>query len=211
MRSGDTAPMTSGTITVGNGGTLLGTGMLSSVTVQKGGVVRGGLASVTTGQLRIKNNLTLSSGSTVLVELGKTTGNTRIAVTGSITHNGDTILVHVPSGRELSEGEELQVFTSGYSSATGEVVVKCLSDDGKQYGFDTSLLNSDGKLVVNNQYVGVDNMMFSDDAIVDVFTTDGRKVRSGVRRTNALNALPAGVYVVGRMVNGRIVGCKEIK
>ena len=211
MRSGDTAPMTSGTITVGNGGTLLGTGMLSSVTVQKGGIVRGGLASVTTGQLRIKNNLTLSSGSTVLVELGKTTGNTRLAVTGSITHNGDTILVHVPSGRELSEGEELQVFTSGYSSATGEVVVKCLSDDGKQYGFDTSLLNSDGKLVVNNQYVGVDNMMFSDDAMVDVFTTDGRKVRSGVRRTNALNALPAGVYVVGRMVNGRIVGCKEIK
>ena len=89
--------------------------------------------------------------------------------------------------------------------------MKCLSDDGKQYGFDTLLLNSDGKLVVNNQNLGVDNMMFSDDAMVDVFTTDGRKVRSGVRRTNALNALPAGVYVVGRMVNGRIVGCKEIK
>ena len=49
---------------------------------------------------------------------------------------------------------------------------------------------------------GINNMMASvingadEDAKVNVYTTDGKLVRSAVKRNAALQGLPSGVYVV---------------
>ena len=200
--------MASGTVTVEANGLLAGTGLLQSVTVKKGGTVLGGMASYNYGALRLNGNLTLQSGATTLVRLGASTGNTRITVNGRINHNSDTLLVQVPAGRKLAKGDELVVYTAGFSGATGDVIVKCQSEDA-QYTFDTSLLNSEGKIVVTD--VTAISSVLSDEAMVDVFTVDGIQVRSGVRHAEAVKSLPAGVYVVGHRVNGKLVGRKVVR
>ena len=189
--------MTTGTITVKSAGLLSGTGLLQTVIVQKGGTVRGGTSVSSVGTLRLGGNLTLQAGATTRVLLG-TTSNTTLTVSGQITHNGDTIEVVVPEGRTLNVGDAVEVYKSGFTKATGDVVVKC-----QQYAFDTSKLNTDGVLVVTDVTNGISDVQGSDTP-VDVYSVDGLKLRQGVPYGQALDALPAGVYIInGRKVTKR--------
>ena len=187
---------TSGTITVQQGGRLLGTALAGDVTVQRGGIVTGGLASSSTGTLRVNGTLTLQAGATLTVRLGKTSGNTQIAPKGAVMHEGDTILVSIPAGRTLSVGDELTVFKTGFTTATGEFVVKCEAEDGITYEFDSSTLLTDGKLRVSALSAGVVAIP-APDAEVDVYSADGRRQRTAVSFSRALDGLPAGIYIVG--------------
>ena len=188
--------MTSGAITVQKDGCLLGNGTAGAVTVQKGGVITGGLESINTGSLRVANTLTLQAGSTLLVRMGKNSGNSTITAKGSIKHTNDTILVRVPEGRVLEVGEELTIFSSGFTSATGTFIVKCEAEDGSTYGFDSSTLLEDGKLRVASAVTGIATVPDA-DALVDVYTLDGVKVREEVEFRHALDGLQRGVYIVG--------------
>ena len=209
MSNSSAMQMTTGLLTVRAGGMLAGTGLLQAVTVLKGGVIRGGSSTVSAGSLRIKGNLTLQEGAVVRVQMGSISGNTRLAVSGNISHQQDTLLVVVPAMRHLQEGEEIQVFDAGFASATGDVIVACESTD--IYEFDTSLLNTQGKLVVKRAVLGI-NDVISDDAVVDVFTSQGVLLRSSVRHDDALRDLPAGVYVISyRDGEGRARSYKATK
>ena len=188
--------MTSGAITVQKGGCLLGNGTAGAVTVQNGGVITGGLESINTGSLRVANTLTLQAGSTLLVRMGKNSGNSTITAKGSIKHTNDTILVRVPEGRVLEVGEELTIFSSGFTSATGTFIVKCEAEDGSTYEFDSSTLLEDGKLRVASAVTGIATVPDA-DALVDVYTLDGVKVREEVEFRHALDGLQRGVYIVG--------------
>ena len=139
--------MTTGQITVQNGGTLQGTGLAQNVLVQRGGTVWGGLGIVS-GTLRVGGNLTMQQGSTVRCKLGNSSGATCINVQGKITHNNDTLLIVVPAARKVKDGEQVRVFSSGFSSATGNVIVKVEAENGMRFGVDTSLLNSDGTVAL---------------------------------------------------------------
>ena len=206
--------MCSGTITVEQNGSLSGTGLLQKVVVKKGGSVKGGAATSSLGALRINGNLTMQSGSTTLVRLyASSANNTRLTVNGTITHNDDTLLVEVPASRRLSVGEEIIIYTNSYTGATGNVIVKCVTEDGSDYIFDTSRLNTDGVLVVSDVLTDINLMLEKDSSFqVDVFTVDGRKLRDSMPYHQALNGLSAGTYVVGvRTTDGRFVSRKEVK
>jgi cytoskeletal protein CcmA (bactofilin family) len=114
--------MCSGLITVGKGATLTGTATVQNVTMQQ--------------------------GATFLCEL-TAASNSRLTVSGNLTHSADTLLVSIPVTRQLSEGDELTVFDVA-GSHTGTVIVKAVADDNILYEFDTSRLLSDGKLVVTD-------------------------------------------------------------
>ncbi len=183
---------TTGLITVATGGMLCGNALATNANVGRGGSVTGGLNTVP-GTLRLKGNLTLQQGATVLCRLSGT-GNSRITVQGNVTHNGDTILVQIPTTRRLAVGDELTVFTVG-GNHTGNFVVKVEAEDGTDYEFDTSALLTDGKLSVAAVQSGIDALTAA-DAVVDVYTVDGVKVLTQVRYNAAIGQLPRGTYVV---------------
>ena len=145
LSNSTTTVFTTGLITVADGGTVQGTALATAITVNKGGTLTAGLNG-NVGVLRLNGALRLSEGSTLLCKLSRT-GNDKFTVKGAITHSGDTLLVRVAEGRTLSVGEELTIFNSGFTSATGEPVVVCQAE-GADYEFDLSTLNTDGKIRV---------------------------------------------------------------
>ena len=196
LQNTSATPITSAAITVQNQGTLLGNAMADDVTVQKGGTISGGLHAATSGALRIGGSLNLQAGSTVKVRLGANAGNTTIAAKGTIRHAGDTILVSIPEGRTLNVGDEITVFATGFTSATGSFVVKCEAADGSTYEFNSSTLHDDGKLRVAKATNGLQAMP-GPATLVDVYTVGGVKVRTAVPFGSALQGLPTGIYIAG--------------
>jgi len=193
------AATTTGVITVGRGARLYGSGKAANITVSRDGTLYGGTETVPTGVLRA-DNITLTTGATLVVRLGATSGNSRLTVSGRIIHTSDTLLVSIPEGRRLSEGDELTVFSSGFTSATGNPLVKTVAADGAEYTWDASTLNTDGKIRLIGVVTPVSRLAMS-DVPVDVFTTDGILLRSRVPARRALDGLQHGVYVVdGRKV-----------
>ena len=199
---------TTGTITVNEGATLMGNAKASSVTVNSGGTLGAGTSETYPGTLSM-SNLSLRNGATLRCLLTRA-NNSRFTVTNTISHNGDTILIVIPASRTLNVNDEIEIFTPDFSKATGEVVVKCQTEDGTDYVFDTSTLNTDGKVrVIAATSIAA---TFADDAVVNVYTLDGICLRTAVRHDDALNHLPAGSYIIGfRTVDGRLVGRKEVK
>ena len=187
------AAMTTGLITVNQGGKLSGNSRVSSVVVNRGGVLAAGVYATVPGNIFVLNNLTLQAGATTRCLLSAT-ANSRFTVSGAIRHNNDTLLIVIPANRQLQVDDELTIYPAGFSSASGEVVVKCETTDGKDYMFDTSTLNTDGKIRVSAVVNGI-NDLIADDSLVDVYTLDGLKVRSRVLKCEALDGLPVGVYV----------------
>ena len=52
-------------------------------------------------------------------------------------------------------------------------------------------------LYVNAPVTAIHPLLTTDDALVDVYGIDGRKVRHGVKRSDAFRGLPQGIYIVG--------------
>jgi autotransporter-associated beta strand protein len=101
----------SGTVTVNSGGTLAGTGTIAgAVTVQQGGIVTGGLAENSTGNLKLGSNLVLQSGSTLLIKTNNTQ-NDLITVNGTITLNGTLEMKNL--GASYTAGRSFNIFTAG--------------------------------------------------------------------------------------------------
>ena len=188
---GHTSPITvsEGTLEVQNtSSTVLCSGL---ITVAKGGTLTG-MATV--------QSLTMQKGSTFLCTL-TANSNSKLTVKGNLTHNGDTLLVRVPATRKLKTGDELTVFNVT-GTHKGDVIVKVEADT--DYQFDTSLLLSEGKMVVTAVSTGIEDIS-GEETIVDVYTTDGALLRKNAVRTHALDGLPAGIFVIGKKINGRFV------
>ena len=187
--------MTSGSITVGNGGTLSGNGLAGTVNVNKGGVLAAGISNVTAGMLRMAS-LNLRQGATVLCQLYRS-GNSKFKVSGNITHANDTLLLVIPATRTLEVGDEIEVFPAGFTSAKGNVIVKCQVEEGQDsYEFDTSTLNTDGKLRVSAVTTGISSITLQNRSN-DIYTTDGRLLRRADNDHELQYSLPSGVYIIG--------------
>ena len=189
--AGHTSPITvsSGILELQNTSTnVLCSGL---ITVAKGGTLTG-MATV--------QSLTMQQGSTFLCTL-TANSNSKLTVKGNLTHNGDTLLVRVPATRKLKTGDELTVFNVT-GTHKGDVIVKVEADT--DYQFDTSLLLSEGKMVVTAVSTGIEDIS-GEETIVDVYTTDGALLRKNAVRTHALDGLPAGIFVIGKKINGRLV------
>ncbi len=187
------SPMSTGAITVNNGGTLSGNGAASNVTVMKGGTLAAGINQTSAANMRITGNLSMRQGSTIRCLLTRSS-NMSYSVSGTISHSQDTLLVVVPSTRTLEVGDEITVFNAGFSRSSGNVIVKCQSE-GMSYEFDASTINVDGKIRVTAVTDGI-NVSFADNDLVDVYSYEGIKLRHQVCFGDALQQLPAGVYIV---------------
>ena len=198
---------TTGLITVNDGGTLQGNALATGVVANKGATVTAGISGIV-GTLRLNGALRMNAGSTLLCKVSKSS-NDKFTVNGAITHNGDTLLLRVAAGRTLAAGDELTIFNSGFASATGTPFVKCDAEDCN-YVFDISTLNTDGKIRVM-ETTAINPHAIADASLVDVYSTDGQKLRSQVPHLEALRGLPANVYLVkARRPDGQTVTVKEV-
>ena len=163
----------------------------TSANVLCNGLVTVAKGAVLTGTATVQN-VTLQAGASYLCKL-TSTSNTRLTVKGTLTHRGDTLLVSIPSTRQLKVGDELTVFNVT-GRHTGDVIVKAVADDGSVYGFDTSLLLSEGKIVVAD-VVGIrlieNDQMAKDNGTGAVYDANGRR-----RATATSSDLQKGVYIV---------------
>jgi len=159
-------PITTGLITVAAKGTITGT-----ATVQ---------------------NLTLDKGATTICQL-KASGNTRLTVKGNLKHNGDTILIAIPTTRKLQVGDEMTVYdVSG--THTGNFVVK-VDDAGVGYELDASTFLADGKLRVTAITDGISTAI-APDALVDVYTLSGILLATQQPYATVQTTLLPGTYIV---------------
>lgn len=191
-----TAPtgFTTGTLTVRTGGTLAGTGCAPNTTVYKGGTVTPGYNGGY-GTLKCSGNMTLQEGSTLTVKIGTGAAgnatNDMVKCAGKMTHNGDTILVKV--SRELAAGDEIRIF-NGTGTAEGTYILKTESDIQTIEWDDAALLTS-GTLRVLSATTAINGIPAADTP-VDVYTTDGVKLRTGIAYSRALDGLSGGVYII---------------
>lgn len=187
---------TTGSLTVRDGATLTGNGCANAVTVYSGGTVSAG-TTTTCGTLKTAGNLIMQQGSTIKIRVKQSfsgsRSNDKIKVTKNITHNNDTILIVVDEGVELSAGDELTIF-NGSGTQSGTYILKTEAE-GKDITWDDSALLSDGILKVASVTNGISNAI-SDDTEVDVYTTNGIKIKDNVKYGKALENLSNGVYII---------------
>lgn len=183
--AGSTSPITvnGGTLELSNASTVaVTTGIIN---VNSGGVITG-TATV--------QNLTMKKGSTTLCQLNSY-GNSCLTVKGNLKHDGDTILVAIPTTRQLEVGSEITVYkVSG--SHTGNFIVK-VDDGGVGYEFDSSTLLTDGKLRVT-AIVNSIGSVIADNDLVDVYTLSGTCLFTRKPYAAARASLRRGTYIVVR-------------
>lgn len=185
---------TTGSMTVRDGGTVAGAGCMPNTTVYKGGVIAPGYNG-NYGTLKAAGNVTMQEGSTIIIKVGAGTSgnatNDAFKCAGKMTHNGDTILVRV--SRTLAAGDEIKVF-NGTGTAEGSYILKTESDGQVIEWDDTELLTS-GILRVTNVTTSISGVT-AGETPVDVYGTDGVRLRTGVAYSRALDGLATGVYIV---------------
>ena len=186
-----TGATTTGTITIGKGATLAGSGSVTNIVAQTGATINPGINETTAGILKITGNCTMQSGATLLIK-AKGSSNSKFKVEGSLTMAGnDTIKIYPIEGRTFEVGDKMTIFT-GTKPASGWVIV---SSDGSEW--DDSMLATDGTLTCTAATNGISTITTSDTDIVDVTTIDGRIVRQNITRGNATDGLPSGIYIIG--------------
>lgn len=167
-----TAPITSGTITVREGGLLAGTGQVQDVTVQRGGVMGAGKSSSAVGTLTVKGNLTLNAGATLRVRIKSTSVRTTtdaFKVAGRVKLTSPIIEVsELSSNNVIVDDAELRLFTGdGEIAITGDVtILPAYPKPG--YVWDTSLLSTEGVIRVMADPVGIGEISMGDLTSTDV-------------------------------------------
>ena len=181
--TGSTSPITV------NGGTLELSN--SSTTAMTTGLVSVASSAVITGTATLQN-LTLKKGATTLCQLNSY-GNSCLTVKGYLKHDGDTILVVIPTTRQLPIGSEITVFNVS-GSHTGNFIVK-VDDGGVGYELDSSTLLTDGKLRVTAIINAIDAII-ADDDLVDIYTISGICLHAHKPYAAARASLRPGTYIV---------------
>lgn len=195
------ASITTSAVKVQGGATLTGIGCAAAINAETGAVVAAGYNGGY-GTLKTNGMVTMKEGSTLAVKVGLTnTGsknNDKFKFGGRLTHSGDTLLVILDDNRELTAGEEITIFT-GNGGMTGTYVLVTQSNN-RFVEWDDSALATEGKLKVLS-VTGISGVTVDSDTEVNVYSTDGILLRSGVKYGVALDGIGSGVYVI----NGRKV------
>lgn len=134
----------SGAITVQNGGTLSGNGIITgAVTVQNGGALMPGNPF---GILTVSNSLTLASGATTLMQVQHTPlTNDSVKVTGTFSANGTLVVTDTGSG-VLTNGDSFKLFSEpNFSGGFTNLVLPPLADN---LAWNTNTLNANGTISV---------------------------------------------------------------
>jgi autotransporter-associated beta strand protein len=160
-----------GTVTVANGGTLAGNGIISGpVTVNSGGALAPGNPL---GPLTITNSLTLSAGSTTFMQVQHSPlTNDSVTVLGTLIEGG-TLNVTNSGAATLANGDIFQLFSAGaYSGSFTALVLPLLNGN---LVWNTSNLQTSGTLSV---------MALSQPTIGNINITGGNMVVGGTGGPN---------------------------
>ena len=134
----------SGAVTVNAGGTLGGNGIIAgAVTLQNNGTFAPGNPF---GPLTINNNLTLTAGSTTLIQVQHApTTNSAAKISGTLFANGTLIVTNIGTN-DLAGGDTFQIFSAGtYNGGFTNVI---LPDLPIGLAWNTNALNSSGVMSV---------------------------------------------------------------
>lgn len=140
----DASVQNGGSMTFGNGQTLTGSGTVKgNITIADGATLAPG-GSLST--LSFNNNLTLSGGSTTLMELSKSpTTNDAVNVAGILTLNGTLMLTNV-SGNSFVAGDSFKLFNATNYSGGFTNILPVVPQPGLKW--DTSVLAVNGTLKI---------------------------------------------------------------
>lgn len=187
------APVTSGSITVRDGGTLEGSGMVGSVTVNKGGTLGAGKGtSIVLGTLTVDGSLTMSAGAVLRVRTRSTATNTlsdAFVVNGAVKLTDPVIdITNLTDNYPIVDNATITIFKGdGEITLNGEpTITPAVPKAG--WLWDTSRLASDGIISVVPDPVGVGSV-----------SAEGLSDGSGIYD---LNGRPAkgvsgdGVYII---------------
>jgi len=118
-----------GTVTVGNGGTLSGTGIIAGATsIGAGAKLIPGAVSY--GTLNFGSNLNLFSGSTTKFRIAAN-NNDKLNVTGNLTLKGTLELQEI--GSVFAAGKSFTLFTAGSTSGTFDNIIPEIPGEGLQW------------------------------------------------------------------------------
>lgn len=187
------SPVTTGTITVRDGGTLEGSGMVCNVAVNKNGTLGSGKgSSLVLGTLTVDGSLTMSAGAILRVRTRSTAANTlsdAFKVSGAIKLADPVIAItNLTDAYPIVDNAVIKVFTgSGGITLSGELTITP-SVPKAGWMWDTSRLVSEGVISVVPDPVGigaVNKGSHSDGNLI--YDIDGRPVK---------NVSSSGVYII---------------
>ncbi len=187
--SGSDAMLGTGSLTVANGGTLSGTGVLgnSAITVSAGGTLRSGTSETSTNGVLEFSGKNVTVNGTIQTYVGSRTTYSKFTGIGTLKLNG-TLVVKGRDGMSLAEGSELQIFDASTITLGDDLELDlCEPNASMGYTWDTSRLE-EGMLVVGPAPVAVKGI--NDDTLgeSEIYTLQGIKMPSTPKR--------AGIYIV---------------
>jgi len=160
-----------GSVTVNNSATLAGTGIISgAVTIASGATNSPGANGI--GTLRVNNSFTLNAGSTMRIEINKTSGTKDLLdVSGTLTYGG-TLVVSNLSGT-LADGDSFKVFDAG--SYAGSFTSQSLPPLASDLMWYTGQLNTSGTItVVSTNFTVPQSITWAGDGIANVWNTSAQ-------------------------------------
>ena len=199
---GTTGMLGKGTLTVADGATLCGVGVLdnSSVIVNEGGMIRPGVKeSSISGVLNMNDNkVIINTGGTIRFYIGSRTLYTRLTNVDAMSLRG-TLKVGIRDGVTFEEGTEFQLWTSNSTQISALATLE-LDSLGAGLMWDTSDIES-GILRVAKE-TAIEDVNVDREVSCVVYGIGGiecaRFVTSHSKVATRLHAqgLPQGVYVV---------------
>ena len=199
---GTTGMLGKGTLTVADGATLCGVGVLdnSSVIVNEGGMMRPGVKeSSISGVLNMNDNkVVINTGGTIRFYIGSRTLYTRLTNVDAMSLRG-TLKVGIRDGVTFEEGTEFQLWTSNSTQISALATLE-LDSLGAGLMWDTSDIES-GILRVAKE-TAIEDVNVDREVSCVVYGIGGiecaRFVTSHSKVATRLHAqgLPQGVYVV---------------
>jgi autotransporter-associated beta strand protein len=153
-----------GALTINNGGTLSGTGILSNtISVASGGTLAPGYPLL--GTLTVSKAVTMQAGSTHETDVYADTNTSDVLATGAnvITLNG-TLKVVNRSGVNFAAGNSFKIFNA--TTITGNFTSITPATPGTGLSWDTSMLKTDGLLKVSTS-LATDS--FTDENGIGIF------------------------------------------
>ena len=192
-----------GTLSIDNGATLCGAGMLenSSVTVADGALLRPGIKeNSTSGTLKFGgHNVTISAGATLRFYVGSRSLYTKLTDVGTLSLRG-TVKVELRDDVELQEGDEFQLWTSNSTNVSTTTVFE-LDSIGGGLVWDTSDIES-GILRVVKYDTAIESVDADKLLLCVIYNAKGVECAQYTCRYDEVVArlseqgLPKGVYVV---------------
>ena len=183
------ASTTTGATTVRSGATLGGNGQVQNVSVQKGGTLTAGVNATTPATLTVNGTLTVSSGGILSLKVRPSATSVRtdaLKVAGKTTLASPTFLLTLLGDTELSEGDELPLFTGTGSITLSGTPTFLPERPAPGLLWDTSTLSTDGKLRVKADPDGVEGVQSAKCEVQSYYHLDGRPAGQNPRR---------GIYV----------------